>query len=121
MLGLIMKKYLLFGSMACQIPFLSGCGGGGSGVSGPNSNTQAGLGTLVVTVTTSTGVSVADGSAIVSLEKQVLPARNGKVVFYNVAPGRYFAQARSQAIGLPGEGRNIDIKADKTLKITLSI
>ena len=102
-------------------PVFSGCGGAGASVSGPNSNTQAGLGTLIVTVTSATGGKVADGQAIVSLEKRVLPTRDSKTLFYDVVPGRYFVQARSQAIGLPGEGREVEVKADKTLRITLSI
>lgn len=113
-----MKKCLLFAWMLCLSPFLSGCGGGSNG---PDSNTQAGLGTLVVTVTNGAGGPVADGEAIVSLGNRVLPGKKGEVVFYDVAPGRYFVQARSQAIGLPGDGQNVEIKGDKTLRITLSI
>jgi hypothetical protein len=100
---------------------MSGCGGAGSIYKGANSNTQAGLGTLIVTVQNATGQAVSDDSAIVSLDKRVIVVRDGKAKFYNVLPGEYFVEARSQSIGLPGEGRNIKIKADKTLNITLTI
>lgn len=53
--------------------------------------------------------------------KNIKVVSNGKAVFYNITPGRYFVQANSQAISLPGEGRNVAIEADKTLTITLKL
>jgi hypothetical protein len=102
-------------------PVLTGCGGGSSNFSGPNSNSEVGTGTLVVTVQDASGGSVADGAAVVLLEERGLPTRRSRVVFYSVKPGKYFVQARSQSIGLPGDGQNVEIKANKTLNITLSI
>lgn len=98
-----------------------GCGGGGASLSGPDSNTQKGLGTLVVRVLNADDSSVADGAAIVALERAVKFVRDGKTTFYNLQPGRYFVQTRSQSIGLPGDGRNVEIKADKTLTIALKL
>ena len=101
---------------------LAGCGGGnGSSLSGPDSNTQKGLGTLVVRVESASGSGINDGAAIVTLDKGVKVVRDGKVTFYDVTPGRHFVQADSQGFSFAGEGRNVDIEADKTLKITLKL
>ena len=109
-----------FYALSLALLMLAGCGGG-SGLSGPNSNTQQGLGTLVVRVESATGSGVKDGPAIVSLDKGVKVVRDGKAIFYDLRPGRYFVQARSQSISLPGDSRNVDIEADKTLMITLKL
>ena len=98
----------------------AGCSGG-SGLSGPDPNTRKGLGTLIVRVETAAGGRVTDGAAIVRLEKSIQVVRNGRVTFNNIVPGRYFVQADSQGISLPGEGRNVDIEADKTRQITLQV
>lgn len=109
-----------FFALPLALLILSGCGGG-SGLSGPNSNTQQGLGTLIVKVTNADDSSVSDRAAIVSLDKGVKVVRDGKAIFYDLKPGRYFVEARSQSISLPGDSRNVDIEADKTLTITLKL
>ena len=110
------------GAAPLTLLILSGCGGGArAGLSGPNSNTRPGLGTLFVRVESATGGAVADNAATVALEKNIGVVRGGRAAFYNLAPGRYFVQARSQAIGLPGDSRNVDVEADKTRTITLKL
>jgi hypothetical protein len=115
-----MKKFLLGAVIACAVPLVSGCGGGSSNFSGPNSNSAVGTGTVIVNVKDPSGGSVPDGAAVVFLEKLSAPVKSSRAVFYNVKPGKYFVQARTQSIGLPGDSQNIEIKADMTLTINLS-
>ena len=113
---------LLLSALILTPLLLAGCGGGnGSSLSGPNSNTQQGLGTLIVRVESASNSGVSDGAAIVTLDKGIKVVRDGKVTFYDVTPGRHFVQADSQGFSFAGESRNVDIKADKTLKITLKL
>ena len=99
---------------------LAGCGGGAN-LSGPNPDTKKGLGTLIVRVTTAEGGAVADGAAIVVLDRGTKVVLKSKAVFYNLQPKSYFVQARSQFNVFFGDGQNVDIKADKTLTITLKL
>ncbi len=110
----------VFYALSLALLITSGCGGG-SGFSGPDANTQKGLGTLVVRVENADGSGVKDDAAIVSLDKAVKVVRAGRVTFYDLKPGRYFVEARSQSISLPGDSRNVDIEADRTLTITLKL
>ena len=112
----------LFCALPVAMLILTGCGGGnGSSLSGPDSNTQQGLGTLVVRVESASGSGIKEGAAIVTLDKGVKVVRDGKVTFYDVTPGRHFVRAELQGFSFAGEGRNVDIEADKTLKITLKL
>lgn len=116
-----MRKTAFLLLALCAVPLLPGCGGGGAQYGGPNSNSAVGTGTLVVTVEDAAGGEVPDDSAVVLLEQRGFPTRNSKVTFYSIKPGKYFVQARTQSIGLPGGSQEVEIKADKTLRITLSL